>query len=94
MKSIGLPPDQYAPALRSLAATFAATPVLAGSNRGDVALAQPKVVAGDWSWIQSAPPDWSTQPLTDATSQATLDYTPQRIVEGWLRLVPRKDEPR
>jgi hypothetical protein len=91
MKSISIPPVHYAGALPALIPTLAVHPVLAGGGPGGPALALPKLSAGGWSWVAAASGAWTTAPATDASSQATLDYTPQRILEGWL--APTPDDP-
>lgn len=94
VKSIDLPPAQYADALASLLVTFAAAPVLSGTNAPalgggapPVVIVRPKVSSGTWTWVTTNGTQWVATPLTDAASaNATLNYTPQRLSEGWLGL--------
>jgi hypothetical protein len=54
-------------------------------------LVQPKVAAGDWKWITAEAERWSSVDLPKvAPIEATLDYTPQALAEGWLQLMPTK----
>jgi hypothetical protein len=94
VKAIDIPPAHYTKALGSLAVTFDCTPVLSGSNvtpadgsPAPMTMVAPKVAAGSWSWVTTDGSTWKSTTLVDAaTSQATLNYTPQRISEGWLGL--------
>jgi hypothetical protein len=82
VKAIDIPRAHYADALSALVPTLAAHPLLAGA--GGPAFALPKLSDGSWSWVTAAGGAWATAPAREARSEATLDYTPQRIVEGWL----------
>jgi hypothetical protein len=96
VKVIDIPPVHFASALAALELTFAVTPVLSGSNLPAAAsadagrpmtLVRPKVGAGAWSWLTTDGAAWTSTTLTEAaTAQATLNYTPQHLSEGWLGL--------
>ena len=85
VKSIAIPPDQFAGALARVAVSFAAHPLLTDSV-GPPSLPLPAVVEGAWSWIAATRAGWATDAVLDAPLEATLDDTPQRLLEGWLRL--------
>jgi hypothetical protein len=79
-----IPPDQYAETVRRLAVTFFTHPMLSLNQQLIVPL--PQESAYQWSWITYG----STNPLplhaNAANEFATFGYTPQTILEGWLRL--------
>lgn len=103
VKAIGIPSDQYSPALRNMAATFLVAPILTAAQQPTLPL--PTVPGGAWSWVSH--PDASTWAVVSATtpsdpvsdtpaqigsaSEAAV-FNPQRLVEGWLRL-SRAEEP-
>jgi len=74
--------------------TLAAHPLLSGSAAGSPALTLPKVSARSWSWITAGAGAWTSGPAVAARSDATLDYTPQQAIEGWLQPVPDKEAAR
>ena len=91
VKTIDIPPAHYATTLAALEVTFECFPLLSGSNlpqaMGETApmsMVLPKVASGDWHWISASAEGWSSTALRDSSSRATLDYSPQHIVEGWL----------
>jgi hypothetical protein len=89
VKSIAIPSDQYDAALNSLSVTFLTAPVLSGTNTNDISIPLPKINAGQWSWVSVADGQWQSQNFQDDvqnTNQGALDYTPQQLLEGWLRL--------
>jgi hypothetical protein len=82
-----IPPDHYTSAIASLSLALATRPVLSGSSvAADMSLALPKVSSGQWSWVTVAGGQWQTASAADASADAGLNYTPQRISEGWLVL--------
>jgi len=86
VKSISLPPDQYQAALSQLRISFLNTPVLGAEGNWTIPLPS-EVDNAAWEWVARGASKWANQPLSDQLNQtATLDYTPQRIREGWLRL--------
>ena len=84
-----IPPDRYVGVLRRLAATFFTHPVLA--RRQGLVVPLPREAGYAWSWFQ--PGDENAVPLAPhaADGVAAYDYTPQRLLEGWLRLLPESD---
>ncbi len=89
VKSITVPPDQYNAALNSLSVTFLTAPVLSGSNTSEISIPLPKIDAGQWSWVSVSNDEWQSQNFSETvqnTTQGALDYTPQQLLEGWLRL--------
>ncbi len=87
---ITIPPDHYAASIALLSLALATRPVLSASNTTAMALALPKLTSGTWSWITvgGGLPQWQAAATADAPSAAALDYTPQRISEGWLVIRP------
>lgn len=80
-------PEVYAEALAQLKVTFLTAPILSGANDGTVAIPIPDETQGTWNWITVQAEQWSTMTLEQESSQqATLNYTPQQILEGWLQL--------
>jgi hypothetical protein len=79
-----VPPDQYSETVRSLAVTFFTHPMLSLNQRLIVPL--PQESDYQWSWITYG--SLTPLPLTpnSANEFATFGYTPQTILEGWLRL--------
>lgn len=89
VKSIAIPSDQYGAALGSLSVTFLTAPVLSGSNTTELSVPLPKTDSGQWSWINVANGQWQSQNFSGTvqnSTQGALDYTPQQLIEGWLRL--------
>lgn len=94
VKNIDIPPVHYAPALASLEVTFENFPVLSGRTLPDVgdpnspmSMILPGVASGDWHWIIADNQTWNSTALTDINNaKSTLDYSPQHITEGWLRI--------
>lgn len=90
VKQISIPADQFEAGLNQLSFTMLTAPVLTGSNTTDIRIPMPKTTGGFWSWVSAdADGNWQSQNFGDTvqnTSSATLDYTPQQILEGWLRL--------
>jgi hypothetical protein len=79
-----IPPDQYAATMRSLAVNFFTHPVL--SLRDRLLIPLPQESGYQWSWInpgQSTP--LPLQPRA-ANEVAVFGYSPQVILEGWLKL--------
>lgn len=102
VKAVGIPSEQYAPALKQMSVSFLIAPVLTSAAQPTLPLS---VQAGAaWSWVSH--PDattWVKTPATtpaDAaappahvrgTSQAAV-FAPQRLVEGWLNLAHSTDD--
>jgi hypothetical protein len=89
VKSIAVPSDQYDAALSSLSVTFLTAPVLSGANTTEISIPLPKINAGYWSWVNVTNGSWQSQNFSETvqnSTQGALDYTPQQLLEGWLRL--------
>lgn len=89
VKSIAVPSDQYDAALDALSVTFLTAPVLSGSNTTEIGIPLPKINSGHWSWVSITNNEWQSQNFSETVQNATqgaLDYTPQQLLEGWLRL--------
>jgi hypothetical protein len=90
VKEIRIPADQFEAALNQLSFTMLTAPILSGSSTSDIRIPMPKTTGGFWSWVSAdADGNWQSQNFGDTiqnASQGTLDYTPQQILEGWLRL--------
>lgn len=96
VKAVGIPSEQYAPALKRLSANFLIAPVLTSAAQPTLPLSTQAGAA--WSWISH--PNATTWTQTPATAPATSDappihvrgtsqsaiFAPQRLVEGWLNL--------
>lgn len=79
-----IPADQYAETVRRLAVTFFTHPILSMNQRLVVPL--PQVSNYEWSWINFGSENPLPLPANAANEFATFGYTPQTILEGWLRL--------
>jgi hypothetical protein len=80
-----IPPDQYLRAMQQLAVTFTTWPVLDGQLGLRIPL--PAETGFSWSWVapNQAPAPLSPQSAPDVPSYG---YSPQRLLEGWLDLIP------
>ena len=87
-EQIAIPPDHYTASIASLSLALATHPVLSASNTAAMSLALPKLSSGQWSWITVGHDRWQQATAADAPPTAALDYTPQRISEGWLVIQP------
>jgi hypothetical protein len=85
---VTIPPGHYTASLASLSLALATRPVLTATGKEAMSLALPKVGAGQWLWVTTDGQRWDASVTADAPSAAALDYTPQRIAEGWLVLRP------
>lgn len=90
VQPLQIPPDQYAAALAALSLSFTAGPVLTGvAGIATPRMVAPQVGSGSWSWVAESGGAWVTQPLASAPpTQASLDYSPQTVADGWLSLAP------
>lgn len=102
VKAVGIPSEQYAPALKRLSASFLIAPVLTGASQPQLPLSTQAGAA--WSWVSH--PDAATWSQVPATAPASSDtppahirgtsqsaiFAPQRLVEGWLRLAHTADD--
>jgi hypothetical protein len=103
VSQLEIPPDQYSQAMSNLAMTFFTNPVLCGyPAAGDPAqglvIPLPHESGYSWQWITpgapgSAMPDPITLKAEAATDFATYSYSPQMLLEGWLKLFPTPPAP-
>lgn len=86
-----VPPDRYADSLRNVAVTFFTHPVLQMPRGLIVPL--PHEAGHDWSWV--APGNVPPVPLraNAADETAVFGYTPQTLLEGWVRLGETREPP-
>jgi hypothetical protein len=88
-KRISIPPEQYVPALQSLAVTFLSAPLLSDlkpiNDVDKINLSLPEVPGYEWSWLGKDGNNWSTRPLHPIDYQSTFS-SPQKIYDGWLKL--------
>jgi hypothetical protein len=84
-KVIGIPPDQYVPALQAIEIAFLTAPILTGVDTLDLPL--PVEAGYTWSWL----PDGGNT-FGPVNLQAGF-ATKQMIREGWLKLTPAPDNP-
>jgi hypothetical protein len=84
VQSRQIPPDQYAETVRKLAVTFFTHPLLSLNEKLVVPL--PQESAYEWSWVTFGSTTPLQLPANAANEFATFGYTPQTILEGWLRL--------
>jgi hypothetical protein len=84
IQTIQIPPDQISRALRRINVTFLTAPILSGSP---AAFPVPKESGGQWSWLTLSENDaWSTAPIAKVNASQTQTYSPQQLVDGWLKL--------
>lgn len=89
-KAIGIPPDQYAKALQTLAITFLSAPILTGVGE-KVRLPLPTEPGYAWSWLEKQHGAWSeSSPIGPVTLEATFAEA-QAIREGWLKLTKTQE---
>jgi len=88
-KRISIPPEQYVPALQSIAVTFLSAPLLSDLNQindlDQIKLSLPEVPGYEWSWLGKDGNAWSSRPLHPFDSQSIFS-SPQKIYDGWLKL--------
>ncbi|MCU1733356.1 MULTISPECIES: hypothetical protein [unclassified Pseudomonas] len=86
VKTISIPRAQWQPALDRIAVTFLTTPMVGAGVVMPVPT--PEENGYSWQWVtrQSAGTGWTSDVPGAAVPTATL-VSPQRIEEGWLRLV-------
>ena len=90
-KDIQIPSDMFADTLRTLEMTFMITPILGGSSA--LTLPLPNEPGYQWSWVQerlaAGRRRWDVRADVNYTAPGgPWTYTPQTILEGWLRLDP------
>ena len=93
VKSIAIPPANFADALKRIAVTFLAAPVLGAADSLDgaerLALHVPNEVGHGWTWLTlQADQTWHEDAVVSPNSRAAFS-APPRVSEGWLRLSPK-----
>jgi hypothetical protein len=83
---LGIPPDQYLKTMQNLAMTFFTTPVLQPQTGLVVPL--PQESGFDWEWIFPGPVAPLPLKADAANETASYGYSPQTLLEGWLKLTP------
>ena len=90
-KRVVIPPNMFSDSIRKMEVTFETAPILGGSS----ALTIPLIAEAGygWSWVQErkAQPRsyWDTKSEISAhPPEALWTYSPQTLLEGWLRLAP------
>ena len=86
VNELAIPPDQYSATMQNLAMTFFTAPVLEAQTGLVVAL--PQETGFDWQWIAPAPATPVDLAANAADDAARYGYSPQTVLEGWLRLTP------
>lgn len=86
VEEIRIPQDQYVQTLRNLQMTFFTLPVLA--ERQSLVVPLPKEVGYVWSWVNPGGGAEIPLPANAVNGDATWDYSPQTLLEGWLKLKP------
>lgn len=85
VKTIEIPPDQYVDALLKLNLCFLTSPIL--TSRSALSMPLPAQSGGQWSWVENEGTTWSSkQEINPVNTLGTMNYYPQRVVEGWLNL--------
>jgi hypothetical protein len=85
VKTIDIPPDQYADSLEKMCLAFLTAPIL--TPRAQLAMPMPAQSGGAWTWVENDGTAWSqTQSIAPVTVDAVMNYAPQQILEGWLNL--------
>ena len=80
-----IPADQYLRAMQQLAVTFVTRPVLTGQL--GLRLPLPTETGFHWSWVAPGGALTSLAPQS-APDVPAYGYSPQRLREGWLDLIP------
>jgi hypothetical protein len=90
-KEIGMRREWVAKALARLSPTFRFGPVMVDPKR--IRMPVPSEIHGTWSWDHRADlVRWQEDPVVNSTGDATLPADPCEAQEGWLRMVPPKDD--
>jgi hypothetical protein len=83
-KSIHIPADQFAEALRNIEVTFLSAPIL--TDRGSLNLPLPDEPGYVWSWIDKKNGAWHTETKIGTVNPQAAFTARQEIKEGWLKL--------
>jgi len=86
VKTLTIPPDWTATAMRAMAYTFLTTPIL--SLESGVGLPIPaQVPNATWNWVAyGTDGTWTETAISDVNLHATLQ-TPRALLEGWMKLL-------
>ena len=90
VNNLEIPSAYYADAIQHMGVTFRISPILTDAEQLHSAL--PKESGYVWSWVTR--PNGSTWEETSAIADATEHahfFKPPKIVEGWLKLTPKKE---
>jgi hypothetical protein len=86
VEELAIPSDQYSETLRNLQMTFFTLPVL--NERQGLVLPLPVESGYVWSWVSTGVASDIPLAANASNGYAVWDYTPQTVLEGWLRLSP------
>ena len=89
IKAIDIPPDQYAQALTALKLAFLTSPLVC--SQSGIAFPVPAESGGAWSFVENEKTGWQeTSSIGQVNDRATMGYSPQQVLEGWLKLADFK----
>ena len=88
VRSLAIPPDQYARILDDLELTFLTAPLLVAQDPPQIPL--PAEQDYSWSWVEVGAEPAPLRPAQGA-ADAVFPQTPQRLVDGWLKLQKRNN---
>ncbi len=93
VSKLEIPSAYYADVLKRMKVTFRVGPIITDSEQLHAAV--PKEPGHEWSWVArrdgSSWDETKNKDIVDATEHAHF-FSPPKIVEGWLKLTPKKDE--
>ncbi len=85
-KSLSIPPEHYADALKAIRVTFLAAPVL--TERDRIQLPLPAEPGWTWSWLQREPGRWRELTPTPVVERAAFEKAfPENGREVWRELI-------
>lgn len=89
IKAIDIPPDQYAQALTALKLAFLTSPLVC--SQSGIAFPLPAESGAAWSFVENEKTGWQeTSSIGQVNDRATMGYSPQEVLEGWLKLADFK----
>ncbi|MBV9108362.1 MAG: hypothetical protein JO306_03020, partial [Gemmatimonadetes bacterium] len=91
VEELSIPPDQYAETLDNLQVTFFTLPVL--QERQGLVLPLPAESGYVWAWVNPGTGPELALAANASNGNAVWDYTPQTLLEGWLKLKPNPVKP-
>ena len=89
VRSLTIPPDQFARILDQLEITFLTAPLLVAQDPPLIPL--PAEQDYDWSWVEVGAAPLPLRPAQGA-ADAVFPGIPRRLVDGWLKLHQRNNE--